>query len=838
MKTLLVLTLLSLWVAMVACKGQKLTKGVVTYDGRSLLINGKRDLYFSGSIHYPRMPHEMWPKVLDKAKHGGINVIQTYVFWNVHEPVQGQYNFEGDYDLVKFIKICQEKGMYVNLRVGPFIQAEWNHGGFPYWLREVSNITFRTDNPPFKYHMKKFVKMIINKMKSEKLFASQGGPIILAQIENEYNNIQRAYKEKGMKYVQWAGNMAVGLKTGVPWVMCKQKDAPDPVINTCNGRNCGDTFVGPNRANKPVLWTENWTAQYRVFGDPPSQRSAEDLAFSVARFFSKNGTLANYYMYYGGTNYGRTGASFVTTRYYDEAPLDEYGCCTLLPSLQKDPKWGHLRDLHTALRMCKKALLWGSTTVENLGHELEARIYQKDGGQECAAFLCNNRTRTSATVSFRGQQYYLPADSISILPDCQTVVYNTKTVVSQHNARSFRVSKTAHKGLTWQKYQDKVPTIAESSIGATSPLEHMTTTKDTSDYLWYTTSITLTREDFPMRQDIIPVLQIASLGHALHAYVNGEYIGFAHGNHIEKSFTFRRPVPLKVGTNHIQLLAMTVGLPDSGAYLEKRLAGVHAVSIQGLNTGTLDLSINGWGHIPGVDGEKLQLYTEEGSKKVQWTTSQGPGKPLTWYKTYFEAPEGDAPVAFNLSSMSKGLAWVNGRGIGRYWPSYLSPLETSSQSEYHVPRAYLKPKNNLLVFFEEAAGNPEEIKILTVNRDTVCSFITEYHPPHIKSWTRTGSKLHPVLDNLKPKARLKCPNHKVITAVEFASFGDPFGSCGHFKLGNCTSTSSKMIAEQHCLGKMKCEIPVDRGLYDKANEDPCKELTKSLAVQVKCSHKK
>ncbi|MGD7361325.1 beta-galactosidase, partial [Ralstonia pseudosolanacearum] len=187
--------------------------------------------------------------------------------------------------------------------------------------------------------------------------------------------------------------MAVGLKTGVPWIMCKQKDAPDPVINTCNGRNCGDTFYGPNRPNKPILWTENWTAQFRVFGDPPSMRSAEDLAFSVARFFAKNGTLANYYMYYGGTNYGRTGASFVTTRYYDEAPLDEFG-------LQKEPKWGHLKDLHSALRMCKKALLWGSTTVELLGDQLEARIIEKPGGKDCAAFLTNNRTRTPATVTF------------------------------------------------------------------------------------------------------------------------------------------------------------------------------------------------------------------------------------------------------------------------------------------------------------------------------------------------------------------------------------------------------------------------------------------------------
>ncbi|CAM8990793.1 unnamed protein product [Rhodiola kirilowii] len=189
-------------------------------------------------------------------------------------------------------------------------------------------------------------------MKREKLYASQGGPIILSQIENEYNHIQLAYDGLGISYIQWAANMALGQKTGVPWVMCKQRDAPGPVINTCNGRHCGDTFSGPNSPNKPALWTENWTAQFRVFGDPPSQRSAEDIAFSVARWFARNGTLVNYYMYHGGTNFGRTGAAYMTTRYYDEAPLDEFG-------LPRGPKYGHLKDLHAALKLARKTSALG-----------------------------------------------------------------------------------------------------------------------------------------------------------------------------------------------------------------------------------------------------------------------------------------------------------------------------------------------------------------------------------------------------------------------------------------------------------------------------------------------
>ncbi|KAJ4714153.1 Beta-galactosidase [Melia azedarach] len=808
--------------------GEKLKKDV-SYDARSLIIKGKRDLFFSGSIHYPRMPPEMWGDILRKAKEGGLNVIQTYVFWNIHEPVKGQYMFEGNYNLTKFIKMIGDHGMYATLRVGPFIEAEWSHGGFPFWLREVRNITFRSDNPPFKYHMKKFTKMIIDMMKDARLFASQGGPIILSQIENEYNTVQLAFRELGTRYVHWAGTMAVGLKTGVPWVMCKQKDAPDPVINTCNGRNCGDTFTGPNKPNKPVLWTENWTAQYRVFGDPPSQRTAEDLAFAVARFFSKDGTLANYYMYYGGTNFGRCGSSFVTTRYYDEAPIDEYG-------MLREPKWGHLRDLHSALRLCRKPLLWGNPSVENLGPNLEARIYTNNKSKTCAAFLCNNNTRIAATVTFRGIKYFLPRYSISILPDCKTVVYNTQTIVSQHSSRNYQKSEIANKGLQWEMSKEAIPTLNGSSIKSPTPLEHWSTTKDTTDFLWLTTSIKLDRFDLPFRKNMLPVLQIASLGHLMHGFVNGEYIGTGHGTNIEKSFVFQKPITLNPGINQISLLSATIGLPDSGVYLERRYAGIRRVAIQGLNTGTLDISNNGWGQKIGLDGEKVQVFTRGGSNAVQWIKTRGSGEALTWYKTYFDAPEGNEPLAIELATMSKGMVWINGKSIGRYWVSYLNPIGRPSQAVYHIPRAFLNPTRNLMVIFEEIGGNIDGVQILTTNRDIICSFITENHPPRVNTWKRLDSVIHTVLEDTRKSATLICHDNKEIVNVEFASYGNAFGACGNYNLGNCSAPNSKKIVEQYCLGKAKCSVPFHQDIFDKEGK-LCPNIPKTLAIQVQCGKK-
>ncbi|PPD87150.1 hypothetical protein GOBAR_DD15904 [Gossypium barbadense] len=124
--------------------------GNVTYDRRSLIIDGQRKLLISAAIHYPRSVPAMWPGLVQTAKEGGVDVIESYVFWNGHELSPGKYNFEGRYDLVKFVKIVQQAGMYMILRIGPFVAAEWNFGGVPAWLHYVPGTVFRTDNEPFK----------------------------------------------------------------------------------------------------------------------------------------------------------------------------------------------------------------------------------------------------------------------------------------------------------------------------------------------------------------------------------------------------------------------------------------------------------------------------------------------------------------------------------------------------------------------------------------------------------------------------------------------------------------------------------------------------------------
>ncbi|KAL0724682.1 hypothetical protein Bca4012_039281 [Brassica carinata] len=180
---------------------------------------------------------------LRKSKEGGLDAIETYVFWNAHEPTRRQYDFSGKLDLIRFLKTIQDEGLYGVLRIGPYACAEWNYGGFPVWLHNMPGMVFRTTNKAFMDEMQNFTTMIVDMVKKENLFASQGGPIILAQIENEYGNVMGPYGESGKAYIKWCANMAQSLDVGVPWIMCQQNDAPQPMYH--GGTNFDRTAGGP-----------------------------------------------------------------------------------------------------------------------------------------------------------------------------------------------------------------------------------------------------------------------------------------------------------------------------------------------------------------------------------------------------------------------------------------------------------------------------------------------------------------------------------------------------------------------------------------------------------------
>ncbi|XVE70603.1 hypothetical protein DITRI_Ditri10aG0084600 [Diplodiscus trichospermus] len=698
--------------------------GSVSYDSKAILINGKRRILLSGSIHYPRSTPEMWPGLIQKAKVGGLDVIQTYVFWNGHEPSPGKFYFEGRYDLVQFIKLVQKAGLYVHLRIGPFVCAEWNFGGFPVWLKFVPGIVFRQDNEPFKAAMRAFTEKIVNMMKAENLFEPQGGPIILSQIENEYELMEYDIGKIGKDYANWAAQMAVGLNTYVPWVMCKQEDAPDPIINTCNGFYCENFY--PNKNYKPKMWTEAWSGWLLEFGGPFPYRPVEDLAFAVAKFIQNSGTFVNYYMYHGGTNFGRTSGRFVATSYDYDSPIDEYG-------LAREPKWSHLRDLHKAIKLCEPALLYANPTVTSLGQNQEAHVFEPGSGT-CAAFLANYDADYSVTVNFRNMQYDLPPWSVSILPDCKNVNFNTAKV-STPGYQAQMVPVNGWK-FYWQSYTEACASVGDKKSYAADGLkEQLSSTWDNTDYLWYMTDITIDSNEGFLKNGQLPSLTVESAGHAIDVYINGQLSGTAYGRLSTPNAVFSDKVNLKAGTSQIALLSSAVGLQNVGTHFEQWNIGILGpVTLEGLNSGTWDMSKWKWSYKIGVGGEDLNLYTAKGSSAVNWVDGSGLAinKPLTWYKAIFDAPDGNEPLALDMNTMGKGEIWINGNSIGRHWPgvkgvgncnkcSYaglfnetkcLNGCGQPSQRWYHLPRSWLLPKWNTLVIFEQWGGDPRGISLV------------------------------------------------------------------------------------------------------------------------------
>ncbi|KAJ8442581.1 hypothetical protein Cgig2_026523 [Carnegiea gigantea] len=728
--------------------GSQKTHSAVTYDNKGIIINGQRKILISGSIHYPRSTPDMWEHLIRKAKVGGLDVIDTYVFWNGHEPSPGKYYFEERYDLIRFIKTAQRVGLYVNLRIGPYVCAEWNFGGFPVWLKYVPGISFRTDNEPFKRAMQSFTQKIVQMMKSERLFASQGGPIILSQIENEYGSEVRQYGAAGQSYVKWAAQMAVGLNTGVPWVMCKEDDAPDPV-------------------------------------------------------------------YHGGTNFERTaGGPFITTSYDYDAPIDEYG-------LIRQPKYGHLKKLHQAIKLSEQALLSSNPTVTSLGSYEQAHVFSAGHGI-CAAFLSNFNPTSAVTVTFNNVHYDLPAWSISILPDCRNVVFNTARVGAQTSHMQMLPTNTQL--FSWEMYDEDLSSLEDRpTMTAVGLLEQINVTRDSSDYLWYMNNVEVSQSELRGQS---PSLLVESSGHALHVFINGKLSGSAYGTREDRRFTFQRPVNLRAGVNRIALLSVAVGLPNVGPHFETWKTGI-------------------LGPVVGLKGEAMNLVSPNEASSDEWlqgSLAAGGTKPLTWYKVYFDEPGGVEPLALDMRSMGKGQIWINGRSIGRYWTdsakgsckscSYAGTYRPSNKCQsgcgsptqrwYHVPRSWLKPTQNLMVIFEEIGGDATRISL-------VCADAYE-HDPSTQSW-----HLDDAGESVKThhaKVHLQCGSGQSISSIQFASFGTSSGSCGGFLQGTCHAQKSLAALEKMCIGRARCSVAISNTTF---GEDPCPNILKRLSVEAICS---
>ena len=310
----------------------------------TFLLNGKPFIVKAAELHYPRIPKPYWDQRIKLCKALGMNTVCLYVFWNSHEPKPGEFDFTGQNDLAEFCRLCQANDMYVILRPGPYVCAEWEMGGLPWWLLKKKDIRLRESDPYFIERVAIFEKEVAKQVAG--LTIENGGPIIMVQVENEYGSygVSKPYVSQIRDIVRqnfgnvtlfqcdWASNFTQNGLHDLIWTM-----------NFGTGANIDQQFARLKelRPNSPLMCSEFWSGWFDKWGANHETRPADDMIAGIDEMLSK-GISFSLYMTHGGTNWGHwagansPGFAPDVTSYDYDAPISESG--------QTTPKYWKLRE--------------------------------------------------------------------------------------------------------------------------------------------------------------------------------------------------------------------------------------------------------------------------------------------------------------------------------------------------------------------------------------------------------------------------------------------------------------------------------------------------------------
>jgi beta-galactosidase len=340
MKRTLLVTLLVLCSLPLYAKKPAQPKHTLTTQGDHFVLDGKPFKVLSGELHYERIPRAYWHARLKMAKAMGLNTIATYVFWNMHEPTPGHFDFTGNNDVAAFIRAAQEEGLYVILRTGPYSCAEWDLGGIPAWLLKdpASAAALRSNDPAFMVPAERWIDRLAKELTP--LQIGRGGPILMTQVENEYGNFgsDHVYMEHLHQIFLHAGFTDSLLYTADNWRNIPKGSIPGLYAATNFGignHKGGMDALEKVRPGQALFVSEYWPGWFDSWGHPHETRpigpQIEDLDYIL-----KRGAGINIYMFHGGTSFGfMSGSSLIkghflpdVTSYDYDAPLDEAGHTT------------------------------------------------------------------------------------------------------------------------------------------------------------------------------------------------------------------------------------------------------------------------------------------------------------------------------------------------------------------------------------------------------------------------------------------------------------------------------------------------------------------------------
>ena len=342
------LSLAALLFLLVSCGGSKASYDLgedFTVGEGTFLLDGEPFVVKAAELHYPRIPRPYWEHRIKMCKALGMNTICMYIFWNFHEQEEGVFDFSGQADIAEFCRIAQDNGMYVIVRPGPYVCAEWEMGGLPWWLLKKKDISLRERDPYFMERVRIFEQEVGKQLAP--LTISNGGPIIMVQVENEYGSygvdkeyvsgIRDILRESGFSDValfqcDWSSNFFLNGLDDLVWTM-----------NFGTGADIDGQFrrLGEMRPEAPKMCSEFWSGWFDKWGARHETRPAEDMVAGIDEMLSK-GISFSLYMTHGGTSFGHwagansPGFAPDVTSYDYDAPINEYGAPTHKYDLLRD----------------------------------------------------------------------------------------------------------------------------------------------------------------------------------------------------------------------------------------------------------------------------------------------------------------------------------------------------------------------------------------------------------------------------------------------------------------------------------------------------------------------
>jgi beta-galactosidase len=560
-------------------------KHTFTLGQKDFLLNGKPFQMISGEIHPARIPVEYWRHRIQMTKAMGCNTIACYIFWNYHESIEGVFDFKtGNHDITHFLELCQEEGMWVLFRPGPYVCAEWELGGIPPYLLRIPDIRLRCRDPRYMEAAERYLSRMAKLIKPK--LVTQGGPILMVQIENEYGsygNDKEYLDELRRIWLRNGCDVPFYTADGPTPYMLEAGNIDGAAIGLDSGSNEKDFAEAAKRnPNVPSFSSETYPGWLTHWGEKWARPDTASLMQEV-RFLLDNKKSFNFYVIHGGTNFGFTagansggnGYEPDLTSYDYDAPISEQG--------QPTPKFHALRDI-----------IYRSTGVLN---EIPPSI----------PTICIPEIPMQVYSSLWAN---LPSALWSVQP---------KTFEAYNQDYGFILYKTKLIGHKKGKL----------------------TITDLHDY--------------------------ATI------FLNGQYIGKLDRREGEKTIE----IPSSdIKNPELEILVEGMGRINFGQHLIDRKGITDRVTLNGMTLMNWDVY-----SLPFDETFVEKLKPDNNNLK-----------PGVFFKGRFELSD-PADTFIDLSNYQKGIVWVNGHNLGRYW-------NIGPQLRLYCPSPWLKVGTNEILVFD------------------------------------------------------------------------------------------------------------------------------------------